>query len=84
MAKQKTQPAKAEQKSSYGENIQSIKDTLNSLNFRNDQAARVQAMQEGKEKVSDRIGRNKQRRISSAGRTSLQTLNSSLGNQFKR
>jgi hypothetical protein len=77
MAKQKSQPSNAE-------NVKSIKETLDSLNFRNDQAARVQAMQSGKEKMRDRIGRNKQRRISSAGRTSLQTLNSSLGNQFKR
>jgi hypothetical protein len=77
MAKQKSQ-------SSNAENVQSIKETLDSLNFRNDQAARVQAMQSGKEKMRDRIGRNKERRISSAGRTSLQTLNSSLGNQFKR
>jgi hypothetical protein len=77
MAKQKSQ-------SSNAENVQSIKETLDSLNFRNDQAARVQAMQSGKEKMRDRIGRNKQRRISGAGRTSLQTLNSSLGNQFKR
>jgi hypothetical protein len=77
MAKQKSQPSNAE-------NVKSIKETLASLNFRNDQAARVQAMQSGKEKMRDRIGRNKQRRISSAGRTSLQTLNSSLGNQFKR
>lgn len=84
MAKQKTQPAKAEEKPNYKEDIQSIRDTLDSLTFKNDQVKRVQAIQAGKEKVRDRIGRNKERRISAAGRTSLQTLNSSLGNQFKK
>ena len=84
MAKQKAQPAKAEEKPNYKEDIQSIRDTLDSLTFKNDQVKRVQAIQAGKEKVRDRIGRNKERRISSAGRTSLQTLNSSLGTQFKK
>jgi phage terminase small subunit len=77
MAKKKPQPSNAE-------DIESIRETLDSLNFRNDQAKRVEAMQSGKERVRDRIGRNKERRVSTAGRTSLQTLNSSLGNQFKR
>jgi phage terminase small subunit len=77
MAKEKAKPTNTE-------NIQAIKDTLDSLTFKNEQAARVQAMQSGKEKVRDRIGRNKERRVSAAGRTSLQTLNSSLGNQFKK
>lgn len=84
MAKDKAQPAKTETKPNYAEDIQSIRDTLDSLTFKNEQAKRVQAIQAGKEKVRDRIGRNKERRVSAAGRTSLQTLNSSLGNQFKK
>ena len=76
--------AKKKPQQSNAEDIESIRETLDSLNFRNDQAKRVEAMQSGKERMRDRIGRNKERRVATAGRTSLQTLNSSLGNQFKR
>ncbi|MEN9389306.1 MAG: hypothetical protein RLY61_390 [Candidatus Parcubacteria bacterium] len=87
MATKKTESSKEESKYNTGEKIQEVKDLLNSINFKNEQAARVQAIQSGKEKVRDRIGRNKERRISSSGRTSLQSLSSSLsslGNQFKK
>ena len=52
-----------------------LTETLNDINFKNAQVQKIQAMQEGKEKLKDRMGRNKARRVSAAGRIKgLQTL----------
>ncbi len=61
-----------------------LQQQLDAITFKNEQAKKIKAIQEGKEKLKERLGRNRQRRVSAAGRISgLQTLNSSLGNQFK-
>lgn len=58
--------------------------TLNDITFNNQQAQKIKAMQEGKERLKDSLGRNKKPLVSNAAKISgLQTLNTSLGNQFK-
>jgi hypothetical protein len=62
----------------------SLQQQLDAITFKNSQVEKIKAMQEGKQKLKDRIGKNRERRVSAAGRISgLQTLNNSLGNQFK-
>jgi hypothetical protein len=66
------------------EKKQTLQQQLDAITFKNEQAQKIKAIQEGKQKLKDRMGRNRERRVSSAGRISgLQTLNNSLGNQFK-
>jgi len=73
MAKGKEEPKKP-----------SLQQQLDTITFKNSQAEKIKAIQEGKQKLKDRMGRNRERRMSVAGRISgLQTLNNSLGNQFK-
>jgi hypothetical protein len=62
----------------------SLQQQLDAITFKNSQVEKIKAMQEGKQKLKDRMGKNRERRVSAAGRISgLQTLNNSLGNQFK-
>jgi hypothetical protein len=62
----------------------SLQQQLDTITFKNEQAEKIKAIQEGKQKLKDRMGRNKEKRVSAANRISgLQTLNNSLGNQFK-
>lgn len=54
---------------------QTLQQKLDAITFKNDQAEKIKAIQEGKQKLKDRMGRNRQRRVSAAGRISgLQTL----------
>lgn len=63
---------------------QTIQQQLDAITFKNDQAQKIKDIQEGKQRLKDRMGRNRERRVSAAGRINgLQTLNNSLGNQFK-
>ena len=65
-------------------NKQTHQQQLDAITFKNEQAKKIKAIQEGKERLKDRMGRNRQRRVSAASRISgLQTVNNSLGNQFK-
>jgi len=62
----------------------SLQKQLDAITFKNEQAEKIKAIQEGKQKLKDRMGRNREKRVSAANRISgLQTLNNSLGNQFK-
>ena len=62
----------------------SLQQQLDAITFKNEQAEKIKAIQEGKQKLKDRMGRNREKRVSAANRISgLQTLNNSLGNQFK-
>jgi len=62
----------------------SLQQKLDAITFKNEQAEKIKAIQEGKQKLKDRMGRNREKRVSAANRISgLQTLNNSLGNQFK-
>lgn len=55
-----------------------LQQQLDAITFKNEQAAKIKAMQEGKEKLKDRLGKNKARRVSSSARIKglqgLQTL----------
>ena len=63
---------------------QTLQQKLDAITFKNEQAEKIKAIQEGKEKLKERLGRNRQRRVSAASRIGgLQILNNSLGNQFK-
>ena len=42
-----------------------LTETLNDINFKNAQAQKIQAVQEGKERLKDNLGRNKKRYVSS-------------------
>ena len=42
-----------------------LQEQLNSITFKNAQAERIKSMQEGKERLKDRLGRNKKRYVSS-------------------
>lgn len=58
--------------------------TLNEITFKNEQAQKIKAVQEGRERLKDSLGRNRKPIVASAPKISgLQTLNTSLGNQFK-
>lgn len=74
MANKQTEPVK-----------QTLRQQLDAINFKNEQAQKIKAVQEGKQKLKDNLGRNKQRfvsttdniskRVSSAGKIKgLQTL----------
>lgn len=66
------------------EKKQTLQQQLDAITFKNEQAEKIKAIQEGKQKLKDRMGRNREKRVSAANRISgLQTLNNSLGNQFK-
>lgn len=67
------------------ESTKTLRESLDAITFKNEQAQRIKSIQEGKERLKDRMAKNRDRRVSAASRISgLQTLNSSLGNQFKK
>ena len=67
---------------------QTLSETLNAINFKNAQAEKIKAIQEGKERLKDNLGRNKARRISAAGRIQglnrAQGIGNTLGRQFMK
>ena len=64
MAKQTQQPVK-----------KTLTETLNDINFKNAQAQKIKAMQEGTARLKDNLGRNKKRYVSSAD---------GVGNAYRR
>jgi len=42
-----------------GKKAETLQETLDAITFKNEQARKIKAIQEGKEKLKDRIGRNK-------------------------
>jgi hypothetical protein len=42
-----------------GKKAVTLQETLDAITFKNEQARKIKAIQEGKEKLKDRIGRNK-------------------------
>ena len=52
-----------------------LQQQLDAITFKNEQAKKIKAIQEGKERLKERLGRNRQRRVSAASRiVGLQTL----------
>tara|TARA_R110000868_G_C10561000_1_gene736869 strand:+ start:35 stop:238 length:204 start_codon:yes stop_codon:yes gene_type:complete len=42
-----------------GKKVETLQETLNAITFKNEQARKIKAMQEGKEKLKDGLGRAK-------------------------
>ena len=62
------------------ENKQTLQQQLDAITFSNKQAQKIKAIQQDKQRLKDNLGRNKARRVSSAGRIAgLQTLGNSFG-----
>tara|TARA_R110002126_G_scaffold203517_1_gene351056 strand:- start:455 stop:664 length:210 start_codon:yes stop_codon:yes gene_type:complete len=62
------------------EDSKSLQQQLDAITFKNDQVKKIRAIQEGQQRLKDNLGRNKARRVSSAGRIAgLQTLGNSFG-----
>jgi hypothetical protein len=62
------------------EDSKSLQQQLDAITFKNDQVKKIRAVQEGQQRLKDNLGRNKARRVSSAGRIAgLQTLGNSFG-----
>jgi hypothetical protein len=52
-----------------------LQQQLDAITFKNEQAKKIKAIQEGKQRLKERLGRNRQRRVSAASRiVGLQTL----------
>jgi hypothetical protein len=55
--------------------VKTLKEEIDAITFNNKQARDIRLMQEGKQRLKDKMGRNKERRVSAAGRIKgLQTL----------
>jgi len=62
------------------EDSKSLQQQLDAITFKNAQAQKIMALQKNEQKLKDNLGRNKARRVSSAGRIAgLQTLGNSFG-----
>lgn len=62
------------------ENKQTLQQQLDAITFSNKQAQKIKAIQQDKQRLKDNLGRNKARRVSSAGRIAgLQILGNSFG-----
>lgn len=64
-----------------------LQESLDAITFKNEQAKKVKAVQEGKEKLKDNLGRNKRQNQSSGrvqGLQRLQGFGNSLGRQFMK
>ena len=48
-----------------GKKAETLQETLDAITFKNEQARKIKAIQEGKEKLKDRLGRNKNTQQSS-------------------
>lgn len=58
-----------------GKKAETLQETLDAITFKNEQARKIKAIQEGKEKLKDGLGRNKQTRQSGFSRVKgLQAL----------
>lgn len=52
------------------EEIKSLRQDLDAITFKNKQAKEVAAIQEGKQKLKDKLARNRERRVSASSRIS--------------
>lgn len=52
------------------EEVKSLRQELDAITFKNKQAEDIAAMQAGKQKLKDKLGKNRERRVSSSGKIS--------------
>lgn len=57
---------KKSKEKSTEEEVKSLRSELDAITFKNEQAEKIKAMQEGKEKLKDRLGSNRKRRVSAS------------------
>lgn len=69
MAEPKKSDKKKEEKSTE-EEVKTLKSKLDEITFKNEQAKKIAAIQAGKEKLKDKLGSNRKRRISASTRVS--------------
>lgn len=73
MAETKKEPKKVE------EEVKTLRQELDAITFKNKQAREVAAIQAGKQKLKDKLAKNRERRVGAASRVSglgkLQGLN---------
>ena len=60
---------KSEEKSTE-EEVKSLRSELDAITFKNKQAREIAAIQAGKEKLKDKLSKNRQRRVGGASRVS--------------
>lgn len=61
---------KSEEKKTTEEEVKSLRQELDAITFKNEQAKKIAAIQAGKEKLKDRLSRNRERRVGGASRIS--------------
>ena len=59
---------KPEEKKTTEEEVKSLRSELDAITFKNDQAKKIAAIQEGKEKLKDKLSRNRERRVGGASK----------------
>jgi hypothetical protein len=64
MAETKKEPKKVE------EEVKTLRQELDAITFKNKQAKEVAAIQAGKQKLKDKLAKNRERRVGAAGRVS--------------
>lgn len=52
------------------EEVKTLREELDAITFKNKQAREVAAIQAGKEKLKDKLSKNRERRVGAAGRIS--------------
>lgn len=52
------------------EEVKSLRQELDAITFKNKQAEDIAAMQAGKQRLKDKLGKNRERRVSSSGKIS--------------
>lgn len=52
------------------EEVKSLRQELDAITFKNKQAEDIAAMQAGKQKLKDKLGKNRERRVGSSGKIS--------------
>lgn len=61
---------KPEQKKTTEEEVKSLRSEMDMITFKNEQAKKIAAIQAGKEKLKDKLSKNRERRVGGASRIS--------------
>lgn len=64
------EPKKSEKKKPIEEEVKSLRSEFDAITFKNEQAKKIRAVQDGKEKLKDNLSSNRKRRVSSSSRLS--------------
>jgi chromosome segregation ATPase len=61
---------KSEKKKPIEEEVKTLRSEIDAITFKNEQAKKIKAIQEGKEKLKDKLGSNRKRRVGASTRVS--------------